>query len=269
MSHRLIVVLVGAQGDANIGATARAMKNFGATDLRLVQCVPHRTDTAFMWAVDAADVLDRARRFASLDEALADVSTAVAFTRRLGKLRRKRMTIREAVPWILKKTSSGSAALVFGREDAGLSNEEVRRCDAIVTIPSSAKLPSLNLAQAVLIACYELFCPIRARSLPRATSNQRASAETAMACEETFVPRREVARLLRRLGATLDALGYEDVPRDPLRSKILFQLERLFGRGGLTHRDVGMLEGLTSRIRGLRDITGKSKKHRETTPSKK
>lgn len=224
----IAIVLVGAKGDANIGATARAMKNFGLSDLRLVRCVPHRTETAAMWAVDARDVLDRARRFSSLDEALADRDAAAAFTRRLGKRRKLRMDVAELPAWLGRRTR---AALVFGREDKGLSNEEVRRCDAIIAIPTADALPSLNLAQSVVIACHELF-RLGARALPR----------------EEFVPRREVKVLLSRLKETLLALGYDDRPPARLRSRILSRLEHLFGRAGLTPRDVRMIEGLLSRI---------------------
>ena len=151
------VVLVGAAGDANIGAAARAMKNFGLTDLRLVSCCPHLTTAAYMYAVDARDVLESARPFPSLDDALSDRSLAVAFTRRAGKMRRRRMTVSELPGWVAERARRGGLALVFGREDKGLTNDEVRRCDAVVAIPSSPALPSLNLAQSVLVAAYELF----------------------------------------------------------------------------------------------------------------
>lgn len=233
-SSSIAIVLVGPQGDANIGATARAMKNFGFFDLRLVQAVPHQTKAAYMWAVDARDVLDGARCFPSLAEALSDRSVAVAFTRRLGKLRRCRMTNAELPAWLEDRAG---AALVFGREDRGLSNDEVRQCDAIITIPSARKLPSLNLAQSVMIACSELFLWKR-RKAPR--SRQRTAVK--------FVPRREAARLLARLERMLERIGYDDRPPTRLRSRILFQMGQLFGRAGLAGRDIRMFEGLIGQL---------------------
>lgn len=256
----IAIVLVGAQGDANIGAAARAMKNFGLSDLRLVQAVPHRTESAYRWAVDARDVLDRARCFATLDEALSDRSVAVAFTRRLGKLRRCRMENAELPAWLEERAGlSGKrgegrtgAALVFGREDKGLSNEEIRRCDAIITIPSAPRLPSLNLAQSVMVACHELFLWEKRRA--SRTRRGAARPRTRRAGDPPhveFVPRHEVGRLLARLNTMLGRLGYDDRPPARLRSRIIAQLEHLFGRAGLTLRDIRMFEGLSARIQGV------------------
>lgn len=238
------IILLGVQGQVNIGAAARAMKNFGLRDLRLVGCSIRLTGMARRFAVDARDLLKGAARFATLEEALADTNLAVTFTRRIGRFRRLRMTAREAAAWIGEKSAAGNVALLFGREDRGLSNEEVRQCDAIVTIPSSSALPSLNVAQALLIACYELFVAGGSRQSP---SRRRRSAP-APAPMELFAPRREVAHVLKRIEEALTALGYDDLPPDLLRSKILFQLRRLFGRAGLTPRDVGMFKGLSARI---------------------
>lgn len=195
-----------------------------------------------MYAVDARDVLEKARRFATLDAALADAAHAVAFTRRIGKLRRCRMDAAELPAWIAGRGGAGGVALVFGREDRGLTSAEVRRCDAIVRIPSATALPSLNLAQAVLIAGYELFGT-------RATAKRRRAKAIEPAAEEAFVPRRELMRAMKRLDAALAALAYADTPTAPLKRKILHQIERIFGRAGLTPRDVGMIEGLAARIR--------------------
>ncbi|MFH0798876.1 MAG: RNA methyltransferase [Pseudomonadota bacterium] len=231
---KVSVVLVAPQGDANIGAAARAMKNFGITDLRIVNGVPHRTKRAYMWAVDARDVLKKAKTFKDLDEALSDASRTLAFTRRLGRARKRHLDIGNLAAWVGKGRSLGKTALVFGREDSGLTSAEIRRCDAIVAIPTSALLPSINLAQAVLIACYEL-----------AGGRRRT---TRAAPVEEFVTRREIATVMERMGEMLAAMGYDDTPRAPLKSKILHRLERLFGRGGLTARDVGMFEGLAARM---------------------
>ncbi len=155
MESRLAIVLVSPQGPANIGAAARAMKNFGLTDLRLVDPVPFLNDEAYTWACDAKDLLHSAKVCQSLDEALADLAFAAAFTRRFGRSRKRHVTIEEAGPTIASRASDGGTALVFGREDAGLTNEEVARCDMTVRIPTSDEFPSINLAQSVLLACYE------------------------------------------------------------------------------------------------------------------
>lgn len=233
---KFAVVLVGPQGDANIGAAARAMKNFGITDLRLVDAVRHRTKRAYMWAVGARDLLDGAKSFGCLDDALEDTVRAVAFTRRLGRMRKLNMEAGDLAAWVGRGRASGITALVFGREDKGLTNAEVNRCDATVTIPTSLKLPSMNLAQSVLIACYEL------------TGKKGGVGKTEGRSRQEFVSRKEIAAAVEMIGTSLDALGYEDSPGSPLKSKILHRFERLFGRGGLAAKDIGMWKGLCARI---------------------
>jgi tRNA/rRNA methyltransferase len=236
----LAIILVEPQGDANIGACCRAMKNFGFTDLRLVRPVDHLTSPAYTWAVDARDVLEAARIYDSLNDALADVGYAAAFTRRIGRVRKRQMLIADAAPIIAARSLDGGAAMVFGREDKGLSNAEIGRCDAIVEIPTSSKLPSLNLAQAVLLGCHEV----------RGAMDVSADMEKGILPrqEERFVARSEIAATLSRIDVMLAALGYEDNEGSPLRSKIVAQFEKIFGRAGLTPRDAGMIEGLVARV---------------------
>ncbi|MFH1829225.1 MAG: RNA methyltransferase [Pseudomonadota bacterium] len=236
-STNISIILVSPQGDANIGATARAMKNFGFTDLRLVNGVPHLTDVSFSWAVDAKDILQSARVYETLDEAVADATFTAAFTRRLGRCRRKHMTIAEASPVMVDRLNNGSIALVFGCEDKGLSNDEIRRCDAIVEIPASKDFQSINLAQSVIIACYEL----------HKYFGDKIDYDGKLV-QETFLSRHEITPILTQIDSMLTNLGYENTEDRALRAKILDQFEKIFGRAGLTKRDVAMFEGLISRI---------------------
>lgn len=239
MDRRLAIVLVGPQGPANIGAAARAMKNFGLADLRLIAPAAHLSKESLDWAVDAGDILDSARIHRDLAGALSDVSFSAAFTRRLGRTRRRHLTLAEAAPALAGRAQDGGgAALVFGREDSGLTNEEVGMCDIVVEIPSSSDLPSINLAQSVILACYETS---RFIMPPRAAPDGRT-------VEESFVPREEIAPVIVKLEDMLISLGYENEPDRPLRAKILDQFEKLFGRAGLTRRDISMFDGLISRI---------------------
>lgn len=239
MSPNLAIVLVGPQGPANIGAAARAMKNFGISDLRLIAPAAHLSKESLDWAVDAGDILDSARIYRDLAGALSDVSFSVAFTRRLGRTRRRHLTLADAAPLVADKSLSGGATLVFGREDAGLTNDEIGRCDVVVEIPTSHDLPSINLAQSVILACYET---AKHMGLHTRDSDGRT-------VEESFVPREEIAPIIIKLEDMLASLGYENEPDRPLRARIVDQFEKLFGRAGLTRRDVAMFEGLIGRIR--------------------
>ena len=235
VENDLAIVLVAPQGDANIGAAARAMKNFGMADLRLVTPAPHITDESIRWAMTARDVLESAQVLGSLTEALADKAFAAAFTRRIGKQRKRHITLTEAAPLILSRAKEGGAALVFGPEESGLANEHIDCCDLIVEIPTSPAMPSLNLAQSVLIACYEI-----SRMIPRVERDPRP--------EDVFVPKERIFRLIERTGEMLSATGYEDNEQGPLHTHIKSQLEKIFGRAGLSERDVNMIEGLITRV---------------------
>ncbi len=239
MSQRLAIVLVGPQGGANIGATARAMKNFGISDLRLIAPVAHLSKESLDWAVDAGDILDSARIYRDLAGALSDVSFSAAFTRRLGRTRRRHLMLADAAPTLAERAENGGTALVFGREDAGLTNDEVSRCDTVVEIPTSAEFPSINLAQSVILAVYEI-----SKGLP--TEPRVNDGRT---IKESFLPKEKINPVIEKLDAMLLSLGYENIPGHPLRAKVLDQFEKLFGRAGLTKRDAAMFDGLIERIR--------------------
>jgi tRNA/rRNA methyltransferase len=151
---RIRIVLVEPAGDRNVGAIARVMKNMGLHRLILVSphCDPFSRDAQHM-AVHAKDILARATCVDTLPEALAGCQRAIATTARERSLCAVLEPPRVALPWLLETP----AALIFGPEDRGLSNEELNYAQRFVRIPSSDAYPSLNLAQSVGICCYELF----------------------------------------------------------------------------------------------------------------
>jgi TrmH family RNA methyltransferase len=149
------VVLVEPQDPVNIAAAVRAMKNMGVRQLRLVNPVEYDPSRVERVAHDTRDIVSEVRHFASLDEAIADCVFAAGFTARRRKAKWKLVSPRDVATPMLAAAAEGPVAIFFGREDHGLSNESLDRAHAVVTIPTSDH-PSLNLAQAVLIALYEL-----------------------------------------------------------------------------------------------------------------
>ncbi|HEY7687015.1 MAG TPA: RNA methyltransferase [Gemmatimonadales bacterium] len=152
----VLVVLHEPQDLVNIAHVVRAMKNFGFKDLRLVnprEYDPHRVEGI---AHQTHDVLTRVRQFDTLDAALADCVHVVGFTARGRTAKRNLQRPREAAGEIVAAASAGCVALLFGREDKGLSNESLDRCHRIVTIPSTPSYASLNLGHAVVLMLYEL-----------------------------------------------------------------------------------------------------------------
>jgi len=152
----LVVVLDEPQDLVNIAHVVRVMKNFGLRDLRLVnprEYDPHRIGGI---AHQTADVLARVRLCGGLDEALADCVHVAGFTARGRTAKRNVQRPREAAAELVVAGSTGTAALLFGREDKGLPNEALDRCHRIVTVPTEPSYGSLNLAHAAAIALYEV-----------------------------------------------------------------------------------------------------------------
>lgn len=151
-----ILVLVQPQDIVNIAAAVRIAKNFGIEDLRLVK--PQVFDA---WRIEGiahntADLVDRIRLCETLDEAVADCGWVVGLTARPRTAKRSLLRPRPAAAGMVERLAEAPAAMVFGREDKGLTNDELDRCHALVTIPTD-DYTSLNLAQAVAIMSYEVW----------------------------------------------------------------------------------------------------------------
>ena len=157
MQDRVRFVLVHPQQGGNVGSAARAIKNFGFDRLDLVapEC-RHLGREARMMSVDARDVLERATVHDTLDEALAQASTVVGTTRRVGRQRRPHWRMDALAQRLVRLAAEGELALVFGREDSGLTDGELDRCTHLVYLPSADRYPSINLAQSVMLVAYAL-----------------------------------------------------------------------------------------------------------------
>lgn len=230
MLENIRVVLVEPKGSGNIGSVARAMKNMGLRDLVLVGGGRTQSFWARAMAVHAADMLKEVRRFATLREAVAECGLVIGTTCRGGLYRSHSRSPREVAPEILAATGTGKAALVFGPEDHGLNNRDLKHCQGLITIPAHPGYPSLNVAQAVMICLYEIYLAAFKDS-PR-PKIPRASAES-------------VERLFDRMKTSLLKIGFLD-PQNP--DHILLALRRIAGRAGLEERDVRILTGLFRQI---------------------
>ena len=194
----IVVVLHEPQELVNIAHVVRGMKNFGQRDLRLVTPREFESYRVEGIAHQTQDVLARVRTFATLEEALADCIHVVGFTARGRTAKRNLQRPREAAAEIidLEANRSEPVALLFGREDKGLSNEALDRCHRVVTIPSDPSYASLNLAHAVIIMLYELALARGAEA--RAFKEPRRASEpvTADELERLFI---DVSRALQAI----------------------------------------------------------------------
>ncbi len=152
------IVLVGTTHAGNIGATARVMKNMGLEKLTLVASTNCGPDSeAKSMSSGAYEIVENAFFCNSLEDALAETVMSVATSGRLGSKRTSSLTPEELAPEMLKMSQLGDVAIVFGRESRGLTNSEFALCDHHMIIPTDSRFASMNLAQSVAVAAYEIF----------------------------------------------------------------------------------------------------------------
>nr|WP_318383072.1 tRNA/rRNA methyltransferase [uncultured Enterobacter sp.] len=170
----LSIVLVSPARPENVGAAARAMKTMGFTDLRIVDSDAHAQEGARRVAHGAGDILDNVRVYSTLAEALADVQFTVATTARGRSKFHYYATPVELLPLLQEKSQwMSQLALVFGREDSGLTNDELALADILTGVPMVADYPSLNLGQAVMVYCYQLASLIQQAAKPATLSDDK------------------------------------------------------------------------------------------------
>lgn len=154
---RLPVILVSPARAENIGAAARAMKTMGFSELRIVDSQAHLEPATRWVAHGSGDIIDNIQVYPDLAAALADVDFTVATTARSRARFHYYATPQELLPLLTEKRQwMKTIALVFGREDSGLTNEELALADVLTGVPMVSDYPSLNLGQAVMVYCYQL-----------------------------------------------------------------------------------------------------------------
>jgi tRNA/rRNA methyltransferase len=223
------VILVRPKFHENIGSVARAMKNMGLNRLILINGSSPLHPNAYKLASGAEDILERAEEFPTLREAISGLKCLVGMTSRGGRDRYPDMTPRALTKKIVSLSQENSIGLAFGPEKEGLTNAELFLCHFFVRIPSMESFPSLNLAQAVMVVCYELFQA--SRGIPEAPI-RLAQAE-------------ELERMFEHMEKTLIQIGFLD-SNHPKR--IMRALRRLFGRSQIDEREVRILQGIWSQM---------------------
>ena len=222
------IVLVRPQGVMNIGSVARAMKNVGITKLSLVNpaATPVHPDARLM-AVRAHDVLDNALIFSRLTDAIADCTWVIGTTRRKGKGREGVIDPRQTAAEIADIAQQNKVAVVFGPEDRGLSNRDLDLCQRLVTIPAHDEYGSLNLAQAVMVMCYEIYLAIH---------HQGALART-----QRLATSEELEGMYYHMEEALLRIGFLE-QNNPKR--MMAVLRRIFSRAKLNPREVKIVRGI-------------------------
>lgn len=227
-------VLVEPAEPGNIGSSARAIKNMGFTHLGLVR--PAAVNEVSGWmAHGAEDVLKSAGKYETLDEAISNKALVVGISRRKGRKRGLSYPIDEAAARIIEAASKGRVAILFGREQRGLHNEETEECGFLVSIPTSTAQPSLNLAQAVMVVAYEL-------------SRSGKGRRRGKVKYEAPVEKVEIDRLCSEVDSLLQKLDYQLWGDRDIGKSIRVAIKQLMGRADITSRDFRMLVGLLARL---------------------
>lgn len=227
-----VFVLVAPKSSGNVGAAARALKNMGFAEMRLVAPREYDPESAARRAVHAAEIVQHARIFENLGGALADRTLTIGTTARAGAYRGEARSPRAAAPEIVAAAAHNRVAIVFGPEDFGLSNREIALCQRLLTIPTAPAYPSLNLSHAVAIVAYELMDALTSATPKAALDEEYASAAATEAMH-------------RRMRQALVAIGFlpEDNPEH-----IMHTMRAMLGRGGLRPREVEILNGVARQV---------------------
>lgn len=222
------IVLVGTLYSGNVGSVCRAMANMGLSRLTLV--APRILDgweEGRRLAVHATDLLDARQETATLGESVADCAAVVGTTARGGLYRATVQPPRVLAPEILRLAAQAPVAIVFGREDQGLHNDEIAQCTHLIRIPVDPRYQSLNLSQAVLIVAYELYS---------ATGTYVSPVEEAVSLATQATKHALMAKWRQ---AMLD-IGFMDEQK---ADHMMQGFQRIFSRGVRTDPDASIMLG--------------------------
>ena len=230
--ENLYVVLSEPKGPMNVGSVARAMNNMGLTRLALVNPCDYTSEEARKMASGCNDTLLGATVYESTKDAVAEAGFVVGMTCRTGKQRQNILSPEQLAMRLVDVAPKNKVALLFGTERTGLTNDEVALCDTLVSIPSSAMNPSLNLAQAVLLTCYEIFKLSEEGALSHGEEAELATSG-------------EIELMYGHMADLFGRIGYLD-PQNP--NHIMMAIRNIFARAALDSRDVKILRGMIGKI---------------------
>ncbi|GAB6271724.1 MAG: RNA methyltransferase [Smithella sp.] len=232
-TKNISIVLYKPRYAGNVGSVARAAKNMGIGKIVVVGTTDLDREAMEQRSTHlAADVLDQIQYVASIEEALGGFHYIVGTTARLGKARGPFVSPRAAAQKIADLSQKNKIALLFGPEDTGLANDQLRLCRSVVTIPTSRDFTSLNLSQAVMILCYEIFIASRA-----AATMAEATPKLALSSE-----------LEGMYGQMKDLLAKIEFLNPENPEYWMLDARRFFSRTGLLSREVKIIRGVCRQL---------------------
>lgn len=233
------IILVRPQLGENIGTAARAMLNCGLLDLRLVAPRDGWPNVKALNAASGADaVIGRARLYDTVADAVAELDTVLATTARGREMVKPVLTPRQAAE-NLRAAPAARAGILFGPERSGLGNDDMVLADAIIEVPLNPAFASLNLAQAVLIVCYE-WCAAAGEAAPERTPAGHSPAAR----------KKEILNFFNMLEGELDSRDF--YPTSKMRPKMVQNMRNMFQRMEMSQQDVQSLFGIVKSLTGRR-----------------
>lgn len=237
------IVLVNTSHPGNIGAAARAMKNMGLSRLYLVKPKQYPSLEAFRRSVGASDILDAAVVVDDLGQAVSGCVWVAGTSARLRTIEWPILEPRECVQQSIEYLEQGEVAIVFGRENSGLTNEEIEKCNALLHIPTNPEFSSLNLAAAVQVVSYEYRLALMENKVIKHKGNK---------CRyDALANSSQLDGMHEHLYDALDYMGFFGTNNPDI---VMRRLKGLFNRAGTTQRELSIIRGICSAIQ--------DKKHR-------
>jgi TrmH family RNA methyltransferase len=241
------IVLVGTSHPGNIGSAARAMKTMGFANLRLVAPARFPATEATVMAAGADDVLEDARVYPDVASAVADCGLIVGTTSRSRHLPWRVVEPREAAREVAVASRDGDVAILFGAERTGLSNDDIERCQLLLSIPTGSSYGSLNVAMAVQVVAYEVLLAVRdegaavsARGVPLASA-------------------KEMERFYGHLAQVMEEVDFRDRNGE---GHLMARIRRLFNRAVMDQNEVNILRGILTAVQGRRRRAGEPARRR-------
>lgn len=235
--HRIRIVLVEPSHPGNIGGAARAMKNMGLAQLFVVSPRRYPDPQADWRAAGALDVLDQAKVVDSVDDAIADCHWVVGTSTRSRRIPWPVASPKQIAAQIVEQPGDSEIAILFGREDNGLTNEELQRCHYHLQIPASEVYSSLNLAMAVQVVCYEIY-------------QSSLDADPVPPWDRKLANAKQLDGLLTHMQQVLQDTAFLETTNP---GQTMTRLRRLFTRVQLDETEVQMLRGMFKHFDRLRD----------------
>jgi len=235
LGSQVKIILIETTNSGNIGSALRAMKTMGFSKLVLVRPKNFPSDEALAMSANASDLLNSVKVVTSLDEALEDTNFVVATSSRMRRVPWPCESLEEASPKIIKHSDTSEIAIMFGREDRGLTNDELQRSNLHLSIPANPEYPVLNLAMSVQVVCYQLYLD----------KILQTNASQAHLWDVPMAKSNHINNLINHFIKVAEQL---EVYNKGNPRQIGARIKRLFTRVGLDEMEVNFLRGFLSSI---------------------